>query len=88
MDKYSPVDPPRTAGTVHSDSRPHSSLLDAFSGDPLREESPAPKGVASVGAICPAVFVIPMGRQVRETKQGTMSSTLSSGRASLTRQAS
>lgn len=87
MDNYSPLDPLRNAGTAHSDSRPHSSLLDAFSGDPLGEEGPTPKGIASFGANCPAVFVVPMGRPVRQTKQDTMSSTLGSGIAGLTRQA-
>lgn len=86
MDNYSPLDPLVAARIVHSgDSRPHSSLLDAFSGDPSREESPTLKEVSSFGSNCPAVFVIPMGMPVRETKQDMASSTLTSGVESMTR---
>ena len=86
MDNYSPLDPLGAARIVHSgDSRPHSNLLDAFSGDPSREESPTPKEVSSFGSNCPAVFIIPMGMPVRETKQDVVSSTLTSGVESMTR---
>lgn len=88
MDNYSPADPLRTAGTVHGDSRPHSSLLDAFSGDPSREESASlsSKEVSSFGANYPALFVVPMGSPLRKTKKDLGSSTVTSGIASMTRQ--
>ena len=88
MDNYSPADPLRTAGTVHGDSRPHSSLLDAFSGDPSSEESASlgSKKLSSFGGNYPAVFVVPMGSPLRKTKKDLGSSTLTSGIASMTRQ--
>lgn len=88
MDNYSPGDPLRANWVAHSgvDSRPHSSLLDAFSGGPSREESRSPEGVASFGTNCPAVFVIPVGMPVHATKEDMGSSTHTSGVESITRQ--
>ena len=68
---YSPGDPLRADWVVNSsdDSRPHSSLLDAFSGGPRSEGSRSPEGLASFGTNCPAVFVLPAGMPMRATKE-------------------
>ena len=72
-------------GLLSGDSLPHSSLPEPSLVIPQGRELKS-EGVSSFVSNCPAVFVIPMGMPVSETKQDMVSSTLASGVESMTQQ--